>query len=61
MTPYHTPHHPGVSQQTPRYGQQTPGSMPPPSVYIHQGALTPGHRTPSHRNMSTPTTIHHSR
>lgn len=61
MTPYHTPHHPGVSQQTPRYGQQTPGSMPPPSVYVHQGAITPGHRTPSHRNMPAPTTVHHSR
>lgn len=43
MTPYHTPHHPGITQ-TPRYGQQTP-TQP---VFLHPGNVTPSHRTPSH-------------
>lgn len=53
MTPYQTPH----PQHTPRYGQQTPSHLPPPSgppphmngPFLHPaGAATPGQRTPSY-------------
>lgn len=53
MTPYQTPH----TQQTPRYGQQTPSQHIPPSTaphmngpFLHPGAATPSQRTPSYRN-----------
>lgn len=53
MTPYQTPH----TQQTPRYGQQTPAQHLPPNTaphmngpFLHPGAATPSQRTPSYRN-----------
>lgn len=55
MTPYQTPH----TQQTPRYGQQTPSQHLPSTAphlngtFLHPGAVTPSQRTPSYRNLST--------
>lgn len=56
MTPFQTPH----TQQTPRYGQQTPSqhipSTAPPNLnnpFLHPGAATPSQRTPSYRNMAS--------
>lgn len=48
MTPYATPH----TGQTPRYGQQTPGSASHMSngPFLHPSAVTPSQRTPSYRN-----------
>ncbi|KAL3272900.1 hypothetical protein HHI36_014360 [Cryptolaemus montrouzieri] len=49
MTPYGTPH----TQQTPRYGQQTPSQqhMQPTmnGPFLHPGAITPSQRTPVYR------------
>lgn len=59
MTPYQTPH----SQQTPRYGQQTPSqhltSAAASAVhmngpFLHPGAVTPSQRTPSYRPTQSP-------
>ncbi|KAI4456284.1 transcription elongation factor spt6 [Holotrichia oblita] len=57
LTPYQTPH----SQQTPRYGQQTPSPQIPPTnaaphvngPFLHPGAVTPSQRTPSYRSISS--------
>ncbi|XP_056634239.1 transcription elongation factor SPT6 [Diorhabda sublineata] len=56
MTPYQTPH----TQQTPRYGHQTPsqhlpGTAPPNlnNPFLHPGAVTPSQRTPNYRNHSS--------
>ncbi|XP_050511669.1 transcription elongation factor SPT6 isoform X2 [Diabrotica virgifera virgifera] len=53
MTPYATPH----TQQTPRYGHQTPSqhmaSSAPQGLnnpFLHPGAVTPSQRTPIYRN-----------
>lgn len=64
LTPYTTPH----SQQTPRYGQQTPSPQmaptnAPPHVngpFLHPGAVTPSQRTPSYRSISQSPTVQHS-
>nr|XP_023025243.1 transcription elongation factor SPT6 isoform X1 [Leptinotarsa decemlineata]XP_023025244.1 transcription elongation factor SPT6 isoform X2 [Leptinotarsa decemlineata] len=52
MTPYQTPH----TQQTPRYGHQTPsqvsGAAPHlAGTFLHPSAVTPSQRTPSYRNL----------
>ncbi|KAJ8959605.1 hypothetical protein NQ318_021791 [Aromia moschata] len=55
MTPYQTPH----TQQTPRYGQQTPSQHMPGTAphlngpFLHPGAVTPAQRTPSYRGLPT--------
>ncbi|KAF7265216.1 transcription elongation factor Spt6 [Rhynchophorus ferrugineus] len=59
MTPYQTPHH----QQTPRYGQATPSAVPTgmsSGPFLHPGAVTPSHRTPSYRNIPTQSPINSS-
>ncbi|XP_022911236.2 transcription elongation factor SPT6 isoform X1 [Onthophagus taurus] len=54
MTPYQTPH----TQQTPRYGQQTPGQQIPNTAphmngpFLHPSAVTPSQRTPSYRSVT---------
>lgn len=59
MTPYQTPH----TQQTPRYGHQTPGQNIPSAAphmngpFLHPGAVTPSHRTPSYRNLPSQSPI----
>lgn len=59
MTPYQTPH----SQQTPRYGHQTPSQAAPSPTphmngpFLHPGAITPSHRTPTYRNLTTPSPL----